>query len=69
MMRCNCARIMASLRSVGRAGDIDAQAADGNDVLGIDVSGTWRAKNSPALLRDLLRWCRMSLPPINRTFP
>jgi hypothetical protein len=60
---------MASLRSVGRAADIDAQAAERQDVLGIDVTGTWRAKHSPALLRLLSRWCRMSLPPINRTFP
>jgi len=69
MMRCDCARTMASLRSVRRAADIDAQPADRQDVLGIDVSGTWRAKHSPALLRDPLRWCRMRLPPINRTFP
>jgi hypothetical protein len=60
---------MASLRSVGRAADIDARAVECEDVLDIDVTGTWRAKFSPALVRLVLRWCRMSLPPINRTFP
>ena len=69
MVRCDCARTMASLRSVRRAADIDAQTADSHDVLDIDVVGTWRAKHSPALLREPLRWCRMRLPPINRTFP
>jgi hypothetical protein len=54
---------------VGRAADIDAQAVERRDVLGIDVTGTWWAKLSPALLRLVLRWCRIRLPPINRTFP
>ena len=44
-----------STRSVRRTADIDAQAADRQEVLGIDVSGTWRAKHSPALLREPLR--------------
>ena len=69
MMWCACAQIMASLRSVGRAADIDARAVERRDVLDIDVTGTWRAKFSPALLRLPLRWCRKRLPPINRTFP
>jgi len=64
-----CRTLRMATDPIGRAADIDAQAADSVDVLDIDVAGTWRAKHSPTLLRDLLRWCRIRLPPINRTFP